>query len=95
MTRWIVAFVAACVAFLAVGCNPAMEPIAPVPVGDACTRAQSNLDTLKCEWRVNSANHTWAQSCAATAERGYPRILIVADCVAKAPTCADARAKCR
>jgi hypothetical protein len=64
----------------------------PIPVGDACDRAQARLVELGCDWRVNSKGGTWASSCAYLAGKGYPRIVEVAECVSAAPSCTEARA---
>lgn len=77
-------------AVLAIGCGSTGP--APVPVGDACERAQARLVELSCDWRVNAKGGTWGSSCAYLAEQGYPRILLVADCVSAAPSCTEARA---
>lgn len=78
---------------LAIGCSG--TGLAPIPVGDACERAQKTLDALECPWRANSAKEPWASSCHYLADHGYPRILVVADCMAAAPSCAAAKETCR
>jgi hypothetical protein len=64
----------------------------PIETGDACDRAQAQLVELGCEWRVNSAGGTWASSCVYLAGKGYPRVLVAAECVAASTTCAGAKA---
>jgi len=78
-------------AVLAIGCHPSDHPAA-IPVGDACDRAQAQLVELGCEWRVNSAGGTWASSCVYLAGKGYPRVLVAAECVAASTTCQGAKA---
>lgn len=82
---------AALAAVLLVACHPSDHPT-PIQVGDACERAQARLVELSCDWRVNASGGTWGSSCAYLAEQGYPRILIVAECVSAAPSCTEARA---
>lgn len=74
---------------LAIGCKP--DHPAAIEVGDACERAQAQLVELGCEWRVNSAGGTWASSCTYLASKGYPRILVAAECVAHSTTCTGAK----
>lgn len=76
---------------LAIGCHPSDHPSAIEP-GDACDRAQAHLVELGCEWRVNSAGGTWASSCVYLAGKGYPRIIVVAECVSHASACPEAKA---
>lgn len=76
-------------AVLAIGCKP--DHPAAIPVGDACDRAQAQLVELGCEWRVNSSGGTWASSCVYLAGKGYPRILVAAECVAHSTSCAGAK----
>lgn len=76
-------------AVLAIGCKP--DHPEPIPVGDACERAQARLIELGCSWQVNSAGGTWASSCTYLAGKGYPRILVVAECIAVSSTCTGAK----
>lgn len=77
-------------AVLAIGCHPSDHP-APIPVGDACDRAQAQLVTMGCSWQVNSSGGTWGSSCVYLAGKGYPRILVAAECVAHSTSCAGAK----
>lgn len=73
---------------LAIGCSTGP---APVPVGDACERAQARLVEMSCAWQVNAKGGTWASSCHYLANNGYPRILVVAECVASSTSCTGAK----
>ena len=71
------------------------EPVAPLAgtllgqlVADG---GHEGLVELGCEWRVNSAGGTWASSCVYLAGKGYPRILVAAECVAHSTSCAGAK----
>lgn len=62
----------------------------PLPVGDACQRAGKNLHDMNCSFAKSSTAVEWSESCERRAGKGYPRMLVVAECVASATTCPGA-----
>lgn len=70
------------------GCVPDQDRTpAKIDVGNACERAEEAAKD--CEWAKG-----WAEKCHDKANKGYPRILIVSECMASSTSCAGAAA-CR